>query len=65
MPAMADPTSDSVRVSDALTEALKMPVVESVKVMESEAEPSRLATFVVLSLSVNASEAIPWIMGLV
>ena len=59
MAAMADPTSDSVRASEPLTEALKKPVVESVKVMESETEPRRLIAFVVLSLNVRASEATP------
>jgi hypothetical protein len=60
MLAMAVLVSDSVRASEPLTEALKKPVEASVKVMESEAEPSRLIAFVVLSLSVSASEATPW-----
>jgi hypothetical protein len=59
MPVTPTPISDSVRVSEPLTEALKMPVVESVRVMESDTDPSRLTTFVVLSLSVRASDASP------
>jgi hypothetical protein len=51
--------SDSVMVSEALTDALKTPVADSVRVIESEAEPSRLIAFVTLSLSVRASDAEP------
>jgi hypothetical protein len=55
----AELVSDRVTVSEASTEALRTPVVDSVRAIESDAESTRLATFVVLSVSVSASDAIP------
>jgi hypothetical protein len=51
--------SDSVMVSEALTGALKKPVADSVRAIESDAELLRLIAFVVLSLRVRTSDAEP------